>query len=260
MNNKNSNKKRVKFLASIAFPFALAVASLQGCGKIEDKIAITPDEKAYAEFGVSEETLKETKNIEKISELGEEKIGNDVYMELFPSHDFEGNIEEGNEGILFKTRYQELLEKIANAINRKLRNDNDIIVGNEGEENAEKYIEAKDISIEEHVDKNGKKYFKINVTGERLFSSEDGSKNPISKEVLDDIEECFKIKSINIRFGDINRKKMYKELDKYLDGIEEGLKYELVYTKDGALKIGKQVDRYPLGDRRKEVEPEEEKE
>ena len=80
-----------------------------------------------------------------------------------------------------------------------------------------------------------------------LFSNVPNSKNRIDKEVLNLIQSYFDFLSIDVYYKDIKREQMFKILDEYLKDIEDGLEYELEYTKDGSLKKGKSVDRYFFG-------------
>lgn len=247
MNYKNSNKKRVQFLAGMALPFALTMASLQGCGQTtQDEIKIASVKDSYKKFGISNETLRKYQEIESILKQDQERIGNDVLLELYPTYDYKGNIVEGKEGKLAKVWNIALREKIANAINRRYRKDNGLEDYSKDEENLPKIVKPKDISMECIDQEKGIYLIKAKINGDYLeYSNSEGSERPISKEVAEEIEGYFNLLSTDLNHSDIIRDETFKNTkNKYLNSMETILERECECTKSGELKKGRRVGYY----------------
>ena len=153
--NTNKKKKlndftlglRVK-VTTVGLATAMTAASLQGCApasSMEDKIKITGIKDSYKEFGISPEILKNVKEFQELIDTEQEKVSNEILIEYLSSIDSEGNFKRGK---IVATRYAIETEKIANAINRAWREENEIELNGKGEENAPKYVEPSDIRIE----------------------------------------------------------------------------------------------------------------
>ena len=240
-------RNRTKFLARIVLPTMLATASLlQGCNQtIQDEIKIASLKESYKKFGISNETLKKYQEIEAILKQDQEKIGNDVLLELYPTYDYEGNIIEGKEGKLAKVWYIALREKIANAINRRYRIDNGLENYNEDEENLPKIVEFKDISIKCIDEEAGIFLIEAKVKGKVLeYSNKEGSGHPISKEVIEDIKGYFDLLSTDLNHSDIIRQEELKDANKYVNSMESILLRENECTESGEIRKGKSVGYY----------------
>lgn len=239
-----------KFLARIVLPTILATASLlQGCNQTtKDEIKIASLKESYKKFGVSNETLREYQGIEAILKQDKEKLGNNTYLELYPTYDSEGNIVEGEEGKFAKAWYRALREKHANAINRRYRIDNGLENYDEDEENLPRIVEFNDISIECLDEETGIYIVKAKVNEEVIeYSNKEGSKHLISEEVAEDIKKYYKVLSTNLNFNDIIRDELYKDTNKNKNSMESILDYEYDVTESGELQKGKNVAYYHFG-------------